>query len=124
MKITTSAGLSLKLASENCLPAGSGNWKSGALVPSGNMVEGVNAMRRMWAASGGVSSQLCGPVCVAKWRPYARFLILILLFLLIRRRAAASARDDSGQSTKLSNAPPCFSQRVGASLEHDHWSGQ
>ena len=45
MNATTNAGLSLKLASEKCFPLGSGNWKSGALVPSDNIVEGVNAMR-------------------------------------------------------------------------------
>src|SRR4029078_735402 len=48
MNITTNAGLSLKLASEKCFPAGSGSWKSGAAVPSGSMVEGVKAMRIIW----------------------------------------------------------------------------
>jgi hypothetical protein len=44
MKITSSAGASLKLAGETVLPPVSGSLKSGAVVPSGSMVEGVNDM--------------------------------------------------------------------------------
>jgi hypothetical protein len=45
MKATTRAGADAKSASDTTRPvAGSGNRKSGATVPSGNMVEGVNAM--------------------------------------------------------------------------------
>ena len=48
MKITSSAGASLKSASETILPLVSGSLKSGAVVPSGSMVDGVSAMREMW----------------------------------------------------------------------------
>ena len=47
MKITSSAALSLKSASETVFPLVSGSLKSGAAVPSGSMVEGVNAMREI-----------------------------------------------------------------------------
>jgi hypothetical protein len=44
MKITSIAGAFLKSASETIFPFVSGNRKSGAVVPSGSMVEGVKAM--------------------------------------------------------------------------------
>ena len=48
MKMTSNAGWSLKSASETVFPLVSGNRKSGAVVPSGSMVEGVNDMRGIW----------------------------------------------------------------------------
>jgi hypothetical protein len=48
MKITSSAGASLKSAGETIFPVVSGSLKSGAVVPSGSMVEGVSAMPEMW----------------------------------------------------------------------------
>ena len=47
MNKTSNADLSLKSASETVFPFVSGNLKSGAVVPSGSMVEGVNAMARI-----------------------------------------------------------------------------
>src|SRR5450631_2635133 len=47
MKITSKAVLSLKSASATVFPLVSGSLKSGAVVPSGSMVEGVSAMREM-----------------------------------------------------------------------------
>jgi hypothetical protein len=47
MNKTSSAGLSLKSVSETVFPFVSGKLKSGAVVPSGSMVEGVNAMREI-----------------------------------------------------------------------------
>jgi len=47
MKITSNAEEFLKPASDTVFPLVSGNWKSGAAVPSGSMVEGVNAMHKM-----------------------------------------------------------------------------
>src|SRR5262249_2589841 len=44
MKITSKAGAFLKSASATVLPFVSGNRKSGAAVPSGSIVEGVNAI--------------------------------------------------------------------------------
>jgi hypothetical protein len=44
MKTTSSAVRPLKSASETSFPSVSGSLKSGAAVPSGNIVEGVNAM--------------------------------------------------------------------------------
>jgi hypothetical protein len=38
----------LKSAGETILPLVSGSLKSGAVVPSGSMVEGVSAMQEMW----------------------------------------------------------------------------
>jgi hypothetical protein len=48
MKMTANAALSLKSASETVFPLVSGNRKSGAVVPSGSMVEGVNDMHGIW----------------------------------------------------------------------------
>src|SRR5580692_507028 len=48
MNQTMSAGAPLKSASETNSPFVSGNSKSGAVVPSGSMVEGVSAMKRIW----------------------------------------------------------------------------
>ena len=45
MKTTSNAVLPRKPASEIRFPSVSGSLKSGAAVPSGSMVEGVNAMR-------------------------------------------------------------------------------
>ena len=44
MKMTSNAGDVLKSADETSFPVVSGSLKSGAVVPSGSMVEGVNAM--------------------------------------------------------------------------------
>lgn len=46
MNRTTSAGAVLKSASETVFPFVSGTEKSGALVPSGNIVEGVKDMAK------------------------------------------------------------------------------
>src|SRR2546423_15694562 len=46
MNITSNAGVSLKSASETSLLLVSGSEKSGAIVPSGNIVEFVRAIRR------------------------------------------------------------------------------
>src|ERR1039458_660966 len=48
MNKTSNAGLSLKFTNETVFPLVSGNVKSGAVVPRGSMVEGVNAMCGMW----------------------------------------------------------------------------
>src|SRR5580704_15328990 len=47
MKITSSAAWSLKVAGEMVFPFVSGSLKSGAVVPSGSMVEGVSDMRKL-----------------------------------------------------------------------------
>jgi hypothetical protein len=48
MKTTSNAHASLKSASVTDLPEVSGRRKSGALVPSGNMVELTATMPGMW----------------------------------------------------------------------------
>ncbi len=55
--ITSSAFAPMKSARLTVFPETvSGSEKSGATVPSGNMVEGVKAMREIWEASPGVST--------------------------------------------------------------------
>ena len=44
MKMTSVAGACAKLASETCFPSTLGKEKSGAFVPSGSIVLGVNTM--------------------------------------------------------------------------------
>src|SRR5215471_5791733 len=51
MKTTTRAGALLRSASETVLPVVSGNWKSGARVPSGSIVELTATMNGMWNES-------------------------------------------------------------------------
>src|ERR1035441_6047971 len=48
MKTTSSAGALLKSASATTFPLGSGSRKSGALVPSGSIVELTATMQRTW----------------------------------------------------------------------------
>src|ERR1035441_6357264 len=56
MKTTSSAGALLKSAKETCFPPGSGSRKSGALVPSGSLVELTATMQRSCIGVGRLSN--------------------------------------------------------------------
>ena len=62
MKTTSSAGAPLKSASEQALPLGSGSRKSGAWVPSGNIVELTATMQRTCYARPGCRMEKGGQV--------------------------------------------------------------
>ena len=56
MNMTSSAGEPVNSPREMSLPFVSGNLKSGAIVPSGSMVDGVLAIRKLWEQRSGLSS--------------------------------------------------------------------